>query len=79
MTSVGIDCSQIHALGIDKQDNLRAGLVLIECGLVQGGHPSGIAGTPFTPTAPPNVRASNRACSSSSSCTKSESNAWAST
>jgi hypothetical protein len=79
MTSVGIDCSQIHALGIDKQDNLRAGLVLIECGLVQGGHPSGIAGTPITPTAPPNVRASNRACSSSSSCTKSESNAWAST
>jgi hypothetical protein len=79
MTSVGVDCSKIHELGIEKQDNMRAGLILIECGLVQGGHPSGIAGEPITPAAPPNVRASNRACSSSTSCTKSESNAWAST
>lgn len=79
MTSVGIDCSRIHELGIDKQDNMRAGLVLIECGLVQGGHPSGIAGTPITPSTPPNVRVSNRKCSSSTSCTKSESDAWAST
>jgi len=79
MTSVGVDCSKIHELGIEKQDNMRAGVILIECGLVQGGHPSGIAGEPITPAAPPNVRASNRACSSSTSCTKSESNAWAST
>ncbi len=25
MTSVGMDCSQIRALGIEKQDNMRAG------------------------------------------------------
>jgi len=76
MTSVGIDCSQIQALQLLKQDNLGAGRVLIECGIVQGGQPSGAASGP---TAPPNIRASNRKCSSSSSCTKSESNAWGST
>jgi hypothetical protein len=76
MTSVGIDCSQIQALGIMKQDNMRAGRVLIECGLVKGGQPA----DPISEaTAPPNIRVSNRSCTSSSSCTKSESNAWGST
>ena len=81
MTSVGIDCSQIRALSIDRQDNLRAGKVMIECGLVAGGDPS--AASPedtepsFAPLAFLNVLVSNRSCSSSSSCTKSESMVWA--
>jgi len=70
MTSVGIDCSQINALQIMKQDNLGAGRVLIECGLVQGGQPS-LSADDAPPTIP-NIRVSNRSCTSSSSCTKSE-------
>jgi hypothetical protein len=76
MTSVGIDCSQIHALGIMQQENLRAGRVLIECGLVRGGRPGTVD---RQPVAPPNIRVSNRPCSTAQSCTKSESMVWAST
>ena len=76
MTSVGIDCSQIRSLGILKQDNLRAGRALVECGIVLGGRPVPPSDAP--PVAP-NVRVSNRTCTSSSTCTKSESMVWAST
>jgi hypothetical protein len=77
MTSVGIDCGQIQALQLLKQDNMGAGRALIECGIVQGGHPT--TGKATSMPVPPNVRASNRACTSASSCTKSESTVWAST
>ena len=40
MTSVGIDCSKIDVSCLLKEDNLGAGRILIECGIVQGGHPS---------------------------------------
>jgi hypothetical protein len=33
----GFDCAQIHALGLDRQDNLRAGAIRIACGQAQGG------------------------------------------
>jgi hypothetical protein len=33
----GFDCSKIHELGIDKQENLRAGAIMIFCGEAQGG------------------------------------------
>src|SRR6202162_873949 len=33
----GFDCSRIHELGIDKQENLRAGAIMIACGRAQGG------------------------------------------
>src|SRR5438876_1741789 len=33
----GFDCSKIHRLGIDKQENLRAGAIMIFCGLSEGG------------------------------------------
>jgi hypothetical protein len=33
------DCSKIHELGIDKQVNMRAGAIMIACGLSQGGTP----------------------------------------
>ena len=42
----GFDCSRIHALGIDKQENLRAGLIMIACGEAEGGSPS--AGSAFS-------------------------------
>ena len=33
----GFDCSKIYNLGIDKQENMRAGLIMIACGLSEGG------------------------------------------
>src|SRR6266853_5151147 len=33
----GFDCSKIHELGIDKQENFRAGAIMIACGKAQGG------------------------------------------
>src|SRR5262249_4499014 len=33
----GFDCSKIHEKGIDKQDNMRAGAIMIACGLTEGG------------------------------------------
>jgi hypothetical protein len=34
------DCSSIHNLGIDKQENFRAGAIAIYCGEAQGGSPT---------------------------------------
>src|SRR4029077_12419534 len=31
------DCSKIKQLGIDRQENLRAGAIMIFCGLSEGG------------------------------------------
>ena len=36
----GFDCSRIHELGIDKQENFRAGAIMIACGRAQGGSAS---------------------------------------
>ena len=74
MTSVGIDCSQIQSLQLLKQENLRAGRALIECGVVQGGRP---VAADEALAAPPNVLVSNRACTNASNCTKSENMVWA--
>jgi BNR repeat-like domain len=39
-TSVlGVECSQVFELGIDKQTNLRAGTIMVGCGLAEGGRP----------------------------------------
>ncbi len=76
MTSVGVNCSEVSALGIDKQENMRAGRVMIECGLAPGGRP---AVGPALPPVIPNVRVSNRACSTAATCTKSENMIWGST
>src|SRR6266566_951478 len=32
----GFDCSRIHELGIDKQENFRAGAIMMACGGAQG-------------------------------------------
>src|SRR6266536_4787314 len=40
LVPVGFDCSRIRELGIDKQENLRAGAIMIACGEAQGGSAS---------------------------------------
>jgi len=37
LVPAGFDCSRIHELGIDKQENMRAGAIMIACGRAQGG------------------------------------------
>src|SRR5882724_85503 len=36
LVPAGFDCSRIHELGIDKQENFRAGAIMIACGEVPG-------------------------------------------
>src|SRR5258707_6240052 len=36
LVPVGFDCSKIHELGIDKQENFRAGAIMMACGEVPG-------------------------------------------
>src|SRR5271165_5318309 len=75
MTSTGIDCSQIAALHLLQQDNMRAGLALMECGVIPRPDAAGLGDEVVgDQAAPPNIIVSNRSCSSGSSCTKSESN-----
>ena len=76
MTSVGINCADVQRLQLLKQDNMRAGQALIECGIVQGGRE---AEPDSVPPAPPNVQVSNRACTDGQSCTHSENMVWQST
>jgi hypothetical protein len=40
LVPAGFDCSRIRALGIDKQENLRAGAIMIFCGEAQRGSAS---------------------------------------
>src|SRR5438128_3643798 len=40
----GFDCSQIYEKGIDRQENFRAGQIMIACGLSEGGSASGGSG-----------------------------------
>src|SRR5205807_3973361 len=37
----GFDCSKVHELGIDKQENMQAGRIMIACGLAEGGSAPG--------------------------------------
>jgi hypothetical protein len=79
MTSAGVDCSQIPALHLLQQQNLRAAQILIECGVVQGGRPGTAHEAADGAPQPPNVLVSNRTCSGYTSCTKSTSMVWHST
>ena len=40
LVPAGFNCSKIHDLGIDKQENLQAGAIMIFCGDAQGGSAS---------------------------------------
>ena len=44
LVPAAIDCSKIRELGIDRQENLRAGAIMIHCGLSEGGKPSHASG-----------------------------------
>ena len=37
LVPAGFDCSKIHELGIDRQENFRAGAIMIFCGKAEGG------------------------------------------
>jgi hypothetical protein len=78
-TTTGIDCSQIAAKHLLQQDNQRAGLTLMECGVIPRAKGAGAGAEEDAPQLPPNVLVSNRSCSSGSSCTHSESMVWHST
>ena len=41
---VGFDCSKIQELGIDKQENFRAGAIMIACGSRRGAGSSSVGG-----------------------------------
>ena len=79
MTSMGVDCSKINVASMMMQDNMRAGRILIECGIVQGGTPSASVAVKSA-TIPPNIRVSNGSdCSASDDVCGSESMVAAST
>jgi len=73
-TTTGIPCSEIGVRHLLMQDNMGAGLTLMECGVIP--RPKG-AGTgdqvEGDAPQPPNVLVSNRTCTSGSTCTHSES------
>src|SRR5580658_1764136 len=72
-TTTGIPCSEIASRHLLMQDNLGAGLTLIQCGVVKGGTPGADRGLgEDLPPQPPNILVSNRTCTSGSDCTKSE-------
>jgi len=76
-TSWGRPCTDIVKYNMLHQENLGAGLTMIECGVIPGGSGefTGSDTIGDAPT-PPNVLVSNRSCSSGSSCTRSESMVW---
>ena len=45
LVPAGVDCSKIQQLGIDKQENMRAGAIMIFCGEAKGGEPGESAGS----------------------------------
>jgi hypothetical protein len=45
LVPVGFDCSTIHEKGIDKQENMRAGAIMIACGQTAGGSTSATVAT----------------------------------
>ncbi len=75
-TTTGIPCSEIASRHLLMQDNMRAGLTLIQCGVVQGGKAEPTRDFGEEVPQPPNVLVSNRTCTSQSSCTHSESMVW---
>jgi hypothetical protein len=81
MTSVGIDCSQIASLHIQRWDNLRGFIVLTECGVLPRTQPALSTRDADQEPSPPNILVSNRTCTGGSGdyCTKSESMVWHST
>ncbi len=71
--TAGVDCSQINVPKLMMEDNMRAGQILVECGIMKGGQP-GTGRVSEEPATPPNVRVSNGSdCNSSDDVCGSES------
>ncbi len=82
VTPLGVDCSKINPPSLLMQDNMRAGLILIQCGIVQGGHTTATGVEHKVPTSPQiaNVLVSNGSdCANSADMCGSESMVAAST
>jgi hypothetical protein len=79
MTSTGIDCADIARLNLLKQDNMRAGLALMECGVVARPVEAKAGENADDAPGAPNVLVSNRTCTGNAACTKSESYVYHST
>src|SRR5205823_6032194 len=79
-TVLGVDCSRIAELGIDRQANLRAAAIRVGCGLEPPGKPGTTSAAPTVPVpaAPTNT---NTITGSETypSVTQSESTVWTST
>ena len=79
MTSLGVDCSQINVRSLMMQDNMRAGQILIECGIAPGRQLLANRDD-RKPAGPPNVLVSNGSdCNASDDVCGSESMVAAST
>jgi hypothetical protein len=52
-TVLGVDCASIQQLGIDKQQNMRAGAIRVGCGLEPAGAPGPAQPAPEPKLAPP--------------------------
>jgi len=57
LVPVPFDCSRIHELGIDRQENFRAQAIMIACGEVRGGSSASSSGS-LTQISQENIRAS---------------------
>ena len=45
LVPAGFDCSKLGALGLDRQENLRAGAIMIYCGQAEGGSAAAFGGS----------------------------------
>jgi hypothetical protein len=79
-TVLGVACSQIQQLGIDKQANLRAGAIRVGCGLEAAGSPATADGSaaPMAPPAIPGNVNTVTGLETSPHVTQSESMVWSS-
>jgi hypothetical protein len=75
---LGVPCSMIQALGIDKQANLRAGAIRVGCGLESAGQPGLAAGASEAPVGLPGNVDLITGVETNPHVTQSESSVWTS-
>jgi hypothetical protein len=52
---LGVECSRVYELGIDRQLNLRAGMIMVGCGLAGGGQPGQVSSSGPGQLGPPDT------------------------
>ena len=77
-TVLGVDCSRIVELGIDRQANLRAAAIRIGCGVEPPGKPGTATAAPNVPLAAPANRNTITGGETYPHVTQSESSVWTS-